>query len=363
MAALLLLVCGGSIATAQVITRVPTINTAAGNGTAGYSGDSGPAGSVELSSPAGIVTDNADNLYIADPGNQRVRKVAAGTGLITTLAGNGTAGYNGDNGPAAAAELNAPAGVAIDSGGNLYIADTGNNVIRKVSTSGTITTVAGNNAQGYSGDNGLATHATLDTPTGVAVDSGGDLFIADTNNNRIRKVDTSGTITTVVGNGTEGYTGDGGPATSATLNKPAAVVVDNMGNLFLVDTGNDVVRMVTAAGTISTIAGNGGTGYSGDGGPATSAGLNVPSGLKVDSSGDLYIADSTWFAKLLLAGSDGPGYLIGSDHWMWRRQPHREIDDARYSSDAGRNFHRADLRHGVGKYGPVLHLDAHRSIA
>ena len=160
--------------------------------------------------------------------------------------------------------------------GNVYIADTGNNVIRKINTSGGITTVAGNKAEGYSGDNGAATNATLYTPTGVAVDGAGNLYIADTNNNRIRKVGTSGTITTIAGTGTAGYSGDSGAATSATLNKPAAVVVDSTGNLYIADTGNDVVRMIATAGTISTFAGNGSAGYSGDGGPATSARLIVP---------------------------------------------------------------------------------------
>jgi trimeric autotransporter adhesin len=292
MGILLSLYCGCGIAAAQAITRAPAINTIAGNGTAGFSGDSGPATSAELHGPSGVAVDGGDNLYIADPGNNRIRKVAAGTGVITTIAGNGTAGYSGDNGPATGAELNLPDGVAIDSAGNLYIADAGNNVIRKVSASGTITTVAGNNAEGYSGDNGAATNATLYSPAGVAVDSAGNLYIADTNNNRIRKVDTSGTITTIAGNGTAGYTGDNGPATSATLNKPAAVVVASTGNLYIADTGNDVVRMIAAAGTISTIVGSGGAGYSGDGGPATSAKLNSPYGVNLDSAGDIYVADS-----------------------------------------------------------------------
>jgi trimeric autotransporter adhesin len=292
MGAMLSLAVGSSIAAAQAITRVATINTIAGNGTAGYSGDSGLASSAELSGPYGVAIDSGDNLYIADPGNNRIRKVAAGTGIITTIAGNGTAGYLGDNGAATSAELNLPASVALDSTGNLYIADTGNNVIRKINTSGTITTVAGNHAEGYSGDSGLATNATLYAPRGVAVDSTGSLYIADTNNDRIRKVTTAGTISTVAGNGTASYGGDNGPATSATLNNPSAVVEDSAGNLYVLDTGNNVVRMVNTTGTISTIAGNGSAGYSGDGGAATSATLNTPYGLNVDSAGNLYIADS-----------------------------------------------------------------------
>ena len=311
------LYCGCGIAAAQAITRTPTINTIAGNGTAGFSGDSGLATSAELNGPYGVAVDSGDNLYIADPGNNRIRKVAAGTGVITTIAGKGSAGYSGDNGAASGAELNLPTGVAVDSAGNVYIADAGNNVIRKINTSGGITTVAGNNAEGYSGDNGAATNATLYTPTGVAVDGAGNLYIADTNNNRIRKVGTSGTITTIAGTGTAGYSGDSGAATSATLNKPAAVVVDSTGNLYIADTGNDVVRMIATAGTISTFAGNGSAGYSGDGGPATSARLNSPYGLNLDSAGDIYVADSmnnvvrmvnTAGVISTVAGNDTNGY-------------------------------------------------------
>ena len=291
MGIILSLSCGCGIAAAQAITRTPAINTIAGNGTAGFGGDGGLASSAELNGPSGVAVDSGDNLYIADPGNNRIRKVAAGSGVITTIAGNGSAGYSGDNGPAAGAELNLPGGVAIDSAGSVYIADGGNNVIRRIDTSGTITTVAGNNAEGYSGDNGLATNATLYGPAGVAV-GGGNLYIADTNNNRIRMVNSVGTITTIAGDGTAGYTGDNGPATSATLNKPAAVLVGSTGNVYIADTGNNVIRMITTTGTISTIAGTGAAGYSGDGGAATSARLGGPYGLNADSAGDLYIADS-----------------------------------------------------------------------
>jgi trimeric autotransporter adhesin len=291
MGIILSLYGGCSIAAAQAITRAPAINTIAGNGTAGFGGDSGPASSAELNGPSGVAIDSGDNLYIADPGNNRIRKVAAGSGVITTIAGNGSAGYSGDNGPASGAELNLPGGVIIDSAGGVYIADKGNNVIRRIDTSGTITTVAGNNAEGYSGDNGLATNATLYGPAGVAV-GGGNLYIADTNNNRIRMVNSVGTITTIAGDGTAGYTGDNGPATSATLNKPAAVLVGSTGTLYIADTGNDVIRMISTTGTISTIAGTGVAGYSGDGGAATSARLDSPYGLNADSAGDLYIADS-----------------------------------------------------------------------
>ena len=315
----ILWLCGGSeTAAAQAITRVATINSIAGNGTAGYLGDSGPATSAELNGPYGLAIDNAGNLYIADPANNRVRKVALGTGIISTFAGNGTAGYSGDNGPATSAELKVPVGVALDGAGNLYIADEGNSVIRKVNASGTITTIAGNNTVGYSGDTGPATSASLYGPTGVAVDSSGNLYIADTGNNRVREVAAAtGVITTIAGTGTAGYSGDNGAAVSATLNKPSAVVEGSTGNLYVLDTGNNVVRLVNTTGTITTIAGNGTAGYSGDDGPATSATLHTPYGLNIDSSGNLYIADSannvvrmvsTAGIISTIAGNGTPGY-------------------------------------------------------
>jgi NHL repeat len=244
--AILWLSAGSTAAMAQAISRLPLINTIAGNGTAGDSGDSGPAASAELNTPYGVTIDSAGNLYIADTANNRIREVAPGTGVITTVAGNGTAGYSGDSGPATSAELHSPAGIALDTAGNLYIADQGNDVIRKVSASGTITTVAGNNAVGYSGDNGLATNATLYAPAGVFVDSAGNLYIADEGNNRIREVNPSGIITTIAGTGAPGYSGDNGPATSATLKQPSAVVEGSGGNLYIADTGNDVIRQVNA---------------------------------------------------------------------------------------------------------------------
>jgi sugar lactone lactonase YvrE len=288
---LLSLFAGSTPAIAQAISRLPVINTVAGNGTAGYSGDGGVATSAELNGPHGVAVDASGNLYIADPANNRIREVAVATGVISTFAGNGAAGYSGDGGAATSAELDVPAGVAADSAGNLYIADQGNNVIRKVSTSGTITTIAGNHEEGYSGDNGQATNATLYAPAGVAIDSAGNLYIADEGNNRIRMVNTSGTITTVAGNGTAGYSGDSGPATSATLNEPSAIVLDGSNNLYIADTGNSVIRKVTNS-TIATIVGYGAMGYTGDGFPATSATLDMPLGLEIDPSGNLYIADS-----------------------------------------------------------------------
>ncbi len=267
-----------------------TIATVAGNGTAGYSGDNGLATSAELYDPFEVAIDGPGNLYIADTFNNRVRKVST-NGVITTVAGNGVAGYLGDSGPATSAELNNPQGLTVDSAGNLYIADVHNNRVRKVSPSGTITTVAGNGVAGYGGDGGAATSASLDYPAGVKLDSAGNLYIADQNNQRIRKVTTSGVITTVAGNGVAGYSGDNGSATSASLSQPGDIAVDTSGNLYIVDQSNNRIRMVNPAGTITTVVGNGVGGYSGDNGPATSAELNSPLSVSVDGAGNLYIAD------------------------------------------------------------------------
>jgi uncharacterized protein (TIGR03437 family) len=260
------------------------ITTAAGNGTRGFSGHGGPATSAQLAYPQGVAVDSGGILYIADTSNSSIRKVA--NGVITTVAGNGTFGFSGDNGPATSAQLNGPSGVAVDSAGNLYMGDLGNTRIRKVSN-GVITTVAGGGSS--LGDNGPATSAQF-TPSGLAVDSAGNLYIADWQNNRIRKV-SNGVIATVAGNGTQGFSGDNGPATSAQLNYPAGVAVDSAGNLYIADEVNNRIRKVTN-GVITTVAGNGTSGFSGDDGPATSAELYFPSGVAVDSAGNLYIVDS-----------------------------------------------------------------------
>ena len=265
------------------------ITTVAGNNTAGYSGDGFAATAAKLSSSLqDVAVDGSGNLYIADAGNNRIRKVTA-AGIITTVAGNGLSGFSGDGAAAISAQLATPYGVKVDGSGNLYIADAGNNRVRKVSASGIITTVAGSAVSGFSGDGGAATAATLDGPVGLAIDGAGNLYIADNNNHSIRKVSVSGIITTLVGNGTSGYSGDGGNATAAQLKNPIGVVVDASGNLFIGDQGNNRVRKVTA-GVITTFAGNGVSGYSGDGGAATLAQLNQPGGVAV-GSGSLYIAD------------------------------------------------------------------------
>jgi hypothetical protein len=287
----------------RVDASTGTITTVAGNGTYGFTGDGGPATSAGLSYPTGVAVDSSGNLLIADAFNQRIRRVDASTGTIATVAGDGTAAYSGDGEAATSASLNYPYSVAVDSSGNLFVADTHNNVIRRVDVlTGIITTVAGNGTAAYSGDGGIATSASLNTPWGVAVDNSDNLFVSDGINNRIRRVDAStGIITTVAGNGTAGFSGDGGAATSASLSNPAGVAVDSADNLFFADgvglpypnTSQSRIRRVDAStGIITTVAGNGTEGYGGDGGPATSASLNDASGVAVDSSGDLFIADT-----------------------------------------------------------------------
>jgi sugar lactone lactonase YvrE len=270
------------------------IATVAGMGVAGFSGDNGPATSAELNGPSDVFTADGVLLWVADSGNFRVRKInfnAAGT--ITSIAGNGTPSLSGDGGPATLAQLGNPYAVAVDSAGNLFIADNQNAVIRKVDPTGTITTIAGNGVAGFSGDGGSATTAELKDPRGVAVASNGDVYISDTGNQRVRKVDHStGVISTVVGNGVASFAGDGGLATLAELNFPRAVAVDTTGNLYIADTANNRVRMVNPSGTITTFAGTGTAGYSGDGGPATAANMNQPRGLAIDASSNVYIGDT-----------------------------------------------------------------------
>jgi len=273
------------------------ISTYAGNGIAGYSGNGKLATAAELSGPGGVAVDPSVNVYIADNGNNVVRKVSAQTGIITTIAGNGIAGFSGDGGPATSAELFFPYAVAVDRSGNVYITDPDQNIVRKVSAkTGIISTIAGTvYVAGYSGDGGPATKAELNFPTGVAVDASGNVYIADANNNVIRKVSAAtGKISTIAGNGAAGYSGDGKLATAAELNGPGELTVDSSGNLYIADSGNSVVREVSAAtGKISTIAGTPGAfGYSGDGGPATAAELWTPDGVAVDQSGNVYISDS-----------------------------------------------------------------------
>jgi sugar lactone lactonase YvrE len=273
-------------------TNLPNglITTVAGNGTAAYAGDGGQATNASLYYPSGVALDAAGNFYVADTDNHRIRKVTA-NGLITTVAGNGTGTYAGDGGTATNASLYYPAGVAADAFGNFYIADQYNHRIRLVTTNGLITTIAGNGSPGYAGDGGAATNASLYYPAGVALDAAGNLYIADKNNERVRRVATNGIITTVAGKGTAAYAGDGGVATNASLYYPNGVALDTFGNLFIADYQNSRIRLVTTNGLITTVAGKSSSGYSGDGGAATNATLDYPSDVAVDGYGNLYIAD------------------------------------------------------------------------
>jgi len=345
--------------------NVMIIDTVAGNGTLGYSGDGGPATEAQLDFPIDSAVDASGDLYICDSGNDRVRKVdASGTintvvqvgsptgiaidaagnlyisslnehqilkvdtsGIITTVAGNGTSGYSGDGGAASEAELNSPFGLALDSSGNLYIADRDNRRIRKVAASGIITTVAGGgNPSDGLGDNGPATKARLSGPWDVAVDCDGNIYIADTGYNRIRKVNTAGIITTVAGNGTYGYSGDGGPASEAEIKRPYGIAVDALGNVYF--TSIEGVRRVGSQGIVTTVAGDGIGGYSGDGGPAAEAKIIAVYGLSIDKSNNLYVSDF-WtrirkvgplsaFSSSMTAGDipfaeeNGFGYIISS---------------------------------------------------
>lgn len=268
-----------------------TISTVAGT-TFGFSGDGGPATAAQIRHPADVAKDASGNLYLSESSGHRVRKVDP-TGIITTVVGTGVAGFGGDGGPATAARLNYPAGLAVDSAGNLYIADSQNAVVRKVDAAGTITTVAGiPEAPWFGGDGGQATTAQLDGPASVWFGPTGVMYIADRNNQRIRKVDTAGIISTVAGTGGAGFSGDGGPAIAAQFNFPEDVSGDNAGNLYVADFFNNRIRKVdTSSGIITTVAGNGTYGYGGDGGPATSAQLKQPHGVDVQGSGNLFIAD------------------------------------------------------------------------
>jgi sugar lactone lactonase YvrE len=270
------------------------ITTVAGDAThpPGFTGDNGAATSASLNDPRGVAVDTSGDIFVSDTGNNRVRRVDHTTGTITTFAGNGVAGFAGDGGPAKSAEINAPRGLTFDAAGNLYIADTANNRVRKVDLTGHISTVAGNGTAGFSGDGGSATAAKLWGPRGIAFNALGDMFISDSNNNRIRMVDhTSQKISTFAGNGVAGAAGDDFPATNAALNFPFGLAFDGAGNLYIADSGNSRLRMISTTGKISTVVGRCSYGFSGDGGSASEAELNLPYGVAVDGVGNVLIAD------------------------------------------------------------------------
>jgi trimeric autotransporter adhesin len=276
-------------ATVRKVDPDGTITTFAGTGEYGFSGDGGPATKAKLYSPSAVAVDQEGNLYIGDGGSYRIRKVNK-DGIITTFAGTGERGYSGDGGPAISAKLTEPGQMTFDDRGNLYLVDYTS--VRKIDPSGTITTVAGTGRLGFSGDGGPAIEARFEA-NDLALDHKGNMYIADTENNRIRKVDKDGIIHTVAGTGKEGYSGDGGPATKAALNLPTGIALDGEGNLFIACHHNSRVRKVDRNGKITTVAGTGKMGFNREKGPAIKVMLNQPWDLYFDEdSGDLYIADA-----------------------------------------------------------------------
>lgn len=284
------------------VTPTGMISTFAGNGTPGYSGDGGLATAAELSDVMAVAVDPQGNVYIADASNRRIRKVTL-DGRINTIAGIGVEGFSGDGGPAISAMIGRPVALAFDGSGNLYFADSTNQRIRKITTAGTILTVAGNGVDAYSGDGGQAVSASLGFPIGIAFDPSGNLYVADGDNNRVRKITPGGIISTVAGNGQGTFAGDGGQAASASINIPSDVAVDSQTNLYIADAGNNRVRKVDSSGTITTVAGTGNNGYSGDGSSAVQAMLNYPWGLTTDQTGGVYIADRVNNRVRFIAGN------------------------------------------------------------
>ncbi|MCW3122383.1 MAG: hypothetical protein JWQ38_1875 [Flavipsychrobacter sp.] len=288
LSGILLLICVCSVvAHAQIIT------TLCGDGTRLFSGDGGPATAAPVAGPCGVITDAKGNVYIAAGYNNRVRMIDR-SGIITTTAGSGCSypcyGFTGDGGPATAATMGGPEDICFSNTGDMYLADVKNNRIRKINSAGIISTVAGNGGNVYNGDGIAATNAALNSPSDVVVDASGNLYINDWTSLRIRKVNSAGIISTLVGNGISGYSGDGGPATAAQISYGAHnLALDKHGNLFFSDTF--CVRMINTAGIISTIAGTAIAGFSGDGGPATAAQLNHPYGIATDSMDNIYIAE------------------------------------------------------------------------
>jgi sugar lactone lactonase YvrE len=281
----------GAIDRVRRVSPAGIITTVVGSGKDTFSGDGGPATRAGVQ-PVDVIVDSADNLYISDLPNNRIRKVSA-SGIITTVAGGGSpADGVGDGGPATSARLNKPAGIAVDARGNLFIADYGNHRVRMVNLAGTISTVAGTGIAGFAGDGGPAAAAQLNLPYDVAADDAGHLYISDFGNQRVRMIGPDGMINTVAGGGnpTDGL-GDSGLATDARLNTPTLLALDGAGNLFIADNLSRRIRRVGPVGIISTVAGTGVAGFGGDGGPATQAELSGPFGVAMDKAGNLYFSD------------------------------------------------------------------------
>jgi hypothetical protein len=306
----------------KVDAATGVISTVAGGANFGFAGDGGAATAASLAFVTDVTLDAAGNLYIADASNNRIRKVAAATGIITTVAGGASPGFAGDGGPATGASLNFPVGITLDASGNLYIGDQNNGRIRKVyAGTGIITTLAGNGSLAFAGDDGPATSASLNHPGGLALDASGNLYIADQDNFRVRRVAAAtGIITTVAGNGNVSA-GDGGPATNAGL-VPRGVALDASGNLYVVDAVSRIRKVNTATGIITTVAGIGVHGFTGDGGPATSASFNDPQRIALDASGNLYIADhmNNRIRRVLFVVAHADFNGDGKSDVLWRHQ-------------------------------------------
>ena len=343
--------CGFLIAfTSALVCGQGVIGTVAGNGNANAAGDGGPATSASFH-PDGLTLDSAGNIYIADQNNNRIRKVDL-NGNITTVAGNGNTQFKGDGGPATSATVYIAAnhnGLAVDAAGNLYIADDGHHRIRKVDAGGIITTVAGNGTQGFSGDGGPAASAQLYRPGGVAVDAAGNLYIADMLNSRVRKVDANGIITTIAGNGQLGHGGDGGPATSAQLAAPSDVAVDAAGNVYVADQNNYNVRKITPAGIITLVAGSGAFGFTGDGSAAVNASFSAPYSVTVDGGGNVYISDygNNRVRKVdtsgIITSVAGVGGGLGSVNGDGGPPLSAKLEPAGVAFDGAGNYYIADL--------------------
>ena len=284
---------GVLLAGPALYAQVGNITSIAGNGSMSYSGDGGPATAAAIRGPQAMTIASNGNMYIADWGNNRIRAINT-LGVISTIAGTGTSGYSGDSGAATAAMIFEPSAVITTHTGEIVFSDNINNRIRKINSAGIISTIAGTGTAGYSGDGGPATAAKIYSPIGLAEDNWGNIYFADNVNNKIRKIDTTGIITTFAGSSTyPGYSGDGGPASAARFSAPGDIIRDNNGNFYIADLINFAVRKITPAGIISTIAGNGSSGFSGDGGPATAAKLVGPSRVAIDRFGYLYIDDGS----------------------------------------------------------------------
>ncbi len=281
----------------HVIRKVDTdgvITTIAGNGISGFSGDGGLAVNAQIASPIGVAIDNLGNIYFCDYLNQRIRKINS-EGIISTIAGNGVAGFSGDGTSAASAQINLPQGITSDDSGNIYFADRANNRIRKISSNGIISTYAGTGIEGFSGDGSAATSAQINYPIHPTIDQNGNLFFCDAVNQRVRKIDANGIISTIAGNGIAGFTGDGANAASAQINSPQGLEIDSQGNLYIADNANNRIRKINSNGIISTIAGNGVAGFTGDGALAVNAQINYPRGVAIKNDGGIYFGDGNNF--------------------------------------------------------------------